>query len=120
MYINVVEFKAAFTGIRIYCHNRSYKPIRVMSDSYTAIAYINNKGGINSKKCNEIAKEIWLRCFKNNSLISAAHNQENRILKLTNFLGNLTIIQNGNLILRYLLKLLISLAPQKLIFLLPE
>ena len=73
MYINVVEFKAAFTGIRIYCHNRSYKPIRVMSDSYTAIAYINNKGGINSKKCNEIAKEIWLRCFKNNSLISAAH-----------------------------------------------
>ena len=73
MYINVVEFKAAFTGIRIYCHNRSYKPIRVMSDSYTTIAYINNKGGINSKKCNEIAKEIWLRCFKNNSLISAAH-----------------------------------------------
>ena len=44
-----------------------------MLDSSTAIAYINNKGGIKSTKCNEIAKEIWLFCFKNNSLISAAH-----------------------------------------------
>ena len=44
-----------------------------MSDSSTAIAYINNKGGIKSKKCNELAKEIWLWCCKNNSFISAAH-----------------------------------------------
>ena len=44
-----------------------------MLDSSTAIAYINNKGGIKSTKCNETAKEIWLLCFKNNSLISAAH-----------------------------------------------
>ena len=29
-----------------------------MSDSSTAIAYINNKGDIKPKKCNEIAKEI--------------------------------------------------------------
>ena len=72
MHINVLELKAPFIGTRTYCHNRSYKHIRVMSDSSTAIAYINNKGGIKSKKCNEIAKEIWLWCFKNNSLISAA------------------------------------------------
>ena len=30
-----------------------------MSDSSTAIAYINNKGGIKFRKCNEIAKEMW-------------------------------------------------------------
>ena len=71
MHINVLELKAAFIGIRTYCHNRSYKHIRVMSGS--CIAFINNKGGIKSKKCNEIAKEIWLWCFRNNSLISAAH-----------------------------------------------
>ena len=44
-----------------------------MSSSSTAIAYINNKGGIISKKHNKIAKEIFLWCFKNNSFISAAH-----------------------------------------------
>ena len=99
MHINVLELKAAFIGIRTYCHNRSYKHIRVMSDSSTAIVYINNKGGIKSKKCNEIAKEIWLWCFNGE---------------------NLTTIQNGNLIPRYLLKLLISSTTQKLISLLPE
>ena len=64
MHINVLELKAAFIGIRTYCHNRSYKHIRVMSDSSAVIAYINNKGGVKSKKYNEIAKEIWLWCFK--------------------------------------------------------
>ena len=58
MHTNVLELKAAFIGIRTYCHNRSYKHIRVMSDNSVAIAYINNTGGIKSKKCNEIAKEI--------------------------------------------------------------
>ena len=73
MHTNVLELEAAFIGIRTYCHNRSYKHIRFMSDSSTAIPYFNSKDGIKSKKCNEIAKEIWLWCFKNNSLISAAH-----------------------------------------------
>ena len=45
--------------------------------------------------------------------------EENAILKQIGFPENLTIIQNGNLILRYLLKILISLAIKKLIFLLP-
>ena len=43
-----------------------------MSDSSATIAHIKNKGSIKSKKCNEIAKEICLWCFKNNSFISAA------------------------------------------------
>ena len=67
--------------MRTYCYKRSYKHIRVMSGSSTAIVYINNKGGIKSKKCNELAKEIWLRCFESNSFICAAliagkHNTE--------------------------------------------
>ena len=52
MHINVLELKTAFIGIRKYCHKRSYKHIRVMSDSSTAVAYINNKGGIKSKNGN--------------------------------------------------------------------
>ena len=73
MHINVLEVTAAFIGVRTYCHCRSYKHVRVMSDSSTAIAYTNNKGGIKSKKYNEIVKEIRLWYFKNNSLISATH-----------------------------------------------
>ena len=74
MHINVLESKAAVIGIGTYCHNKSYKLIRVMLDSSAAIAYINNKGGIKPpKKCNEIEKEIWLQCFHNNSFISAAN-----------------------------------------------
>ena len=46
--------------------------------------------------------------------------QENTILKYTGFPENSTIIWNDNLILKYLLKLLIILATQILIFLLPE
>ena len=44
MHINVLELKAAFIRIRKYCHHRSYKRIRVMSNSSTAIACVNNKG----------------------------------------------------------------------------
>ena len=56
MHITVLELKATFIGIRTYCHKRSYKHIRVMSNSSTAITYINNKSDITSKKCNEISK----------------------------------------------------------------
>ena len=73
MHINVIKAKATFIEIRKYCHSRSYKYIRVMSDSSTAIAYVNNKGGMKSKKCSEIAKEIRLWCFKNNSFICSSH-----------------------------------------------
>ena len=58
MNINVIETNVAFIDIHRYCHNRSCKQIRVMSNSSTAIAYINDKGNTKSKKCNEIAKEI--------------------------------------------------------------
>ena len=58
MHINALELKAAFIGIHKYCHNKRYKHIKVMSDRSTAIASINNKGGIKSKHCNENAEEI--------------------------------------------------------------
>ena len=109
MHINVLELKSASIGICTYCHKISYKHIRIMSDSSTAIAYINNKGGIKSKKCNELATEIWLWCCKNNSFISAAH-----------IPGKHKFFIKSNNNTEWPLKLLISLATQKLIFLLPE
>ena len=40
MHINVLELKAAFIEIHMYCQKRSFKHIRVMSDNSTAIVYI--------------------------------------------------------------------------------
>ena len=39
----------------------------------TAVIYINNMGGIKSKECNQVAKEIWQWAESNNIWISAAH-----------------------------------------------
>ena len=116
MHINVLKLKAVFTGVDTYCHYRSYKHVRVMSNSSIAIESINNKGVIESKKCNKIAKEIWLWCFKNSYFISEIHIPGNTILKQTSFLKNLTTMLNGNLILRYLLKLVIHLGTNKLMY----
>ena len=44
-----------------------------MCDNVTAIAYINNMGGIKSETCNNIAFRIWDFCTENNMRISAAH-----------------------------------------------
>ena len=44
-----------------------------MADNTTAIAYLNNMGGIKSRMCNELAQLIWDICIKNGSWISAAH-----------------------------------------------
>ena len=111
MHINVLEHEADF-GIHTYCQNRSCKHIRVMSDSSTAIGYINNKGGIEFKKCNETAKKYGYDVLK--IILSSLQLTylENTISRQISFLENLTIIQNVNLILRYLLKLLISLTSQ--------
>ena len=44
-----------------------------MCDNVTAIAYINNMGGIKSETCNNIAFRIWNFCTENNMRISAVH-----------------------------------------------
>ena len=56
-HINVLELKAIFIGVLTYCKGKNYKHARVMSDNITAVSYVNNKGGIKSEFCNEIAKE---------------------------------------------------------------
>ena len=80
-----------------------------MSDSSTAVAYIDNKGGIKPKKCNEIAKEIWLWCFKNNTFISAAHIPEKHNIEADQFSRKSNNNTDWQLNPPKILKLLISL-----------
>ena len=63
MHINIFEIKAAFIGIRTYWHNKSYKHIRVMSDSSTATAYINNKADIKSKNTMKLQEKSMAMVF---------------------------------------------------------
>ena len=43
------------------------------TDNSTAVAYINNMGGIKYLACNEVAVEIWNICIANNNFLLAEH-----------------------------------------------
>ena len=72
-HINCLELKAVYFAIKSYCNNNGFKHVRIMTDSQTAVTYINHMGGIKSVSCNSIAVAIWDFCIKHNFWISAAH-----------------------------------------------
>ena len=57
-HINVLELKAILIWVQSYSKGKNYKHVRLISDNITAIFYVNNKGGIKSEFCGEIAKEL--------------------------------------------------------------
>ena len=61
--INFESFKINFLG----------KHVKIMSDSATAISYVNNVDGSKSITYYEIAKEIWERAKMQGIWISATH-----------------------------------------------
>ena len=66
------ELKAIEIGEFSYTKNVHPRHIRIMSDNTTAIAYINNMGGICSLECDEIVKSIWLYCKSIDAHLSTA------------------------------------------------
>ena len=72
------------------------KSVRIMSDSATAVAYVNNMGGSRSIICHKIAKQIWEWAKMQGVWISAAHiPRQKNILKQTKNLDNSKVQQNG-------------------------
>ena len=63
LHINILELLAIFISIRSFCKNMSNIHIKIFSDNSSAIAYLNDMGGIKSIKMNEIAKDIWSWCI---------------------------------------------------------
>ena len=49
-------------GLKSFVSNTRHKHIRVLSDNTTAIAYVNNMGGIKSRILNDLAQKIWEWC----------------------------------------------------------
>lgn len=72
-HINVLELKAALLGLQSFCNDFEKKHIRLKLDNTTAVAYINNLGGVKSIPCHKIAKEIWLWALERNIHLSAEH-----------------------------------------------
>ena len=72
-HINVLEIRAILLGIASFRDDFASKHIKVLSDSTTAVTYINNMGGTKSPNCNQAAKETWLLCKKFNIWLTCAH-----------------------------------------------
>lgn len=73
LHINTLELLAIFNGIRSLILFASSKHILVRSDSTTAIAYVNRKGGCHSLVNLNVAEQIWSWCETNSSWITATY-----------------------------------------------
>ena len=73
LHINVLEMKAVLFGLQSLCDNIKSSHIKIKTDSYTGVCYINSKGGSKSVGCNSMAMEIWKWAILRNNFISAVH-----------------------------------------------
>ena len=65
--------RAVLLGLRSLCKHVSKQHVRVQCDNTTAIAYINAMGGIKSKECDNLAKQIWEWCLAQDVWLCACH-----------------------------------------------
>lgn len=73
LHINELEMKAINFALKSFLNNIKNIHIRIRSDNTTAVAYINNLGGVKSLKCHSIAKNIWTWAFNRDVHLSAEH-----------------------------------------------
>ena len=73
MRINLLELKAILLAMQSFFTNIDNMHIRVNTDNTTAVAYINNLGGVQSLSCHEIVKSIWKWAILRNNYIYAEH-----------------------------------------------
>jgi len=73
LHINCLEILAIYHGLRAICKNVENIHIRVMTDNTTAYYYVNNMGGTQSPKANELTRLIWLWCSQKRIWLSAGY-----------------------------------------------
>jgi len=72
-HINVLELRAVFLALQAFAKYITGKYVKILSDSTTAVSYINNFGGIKSADCNEQSRQIWNWCLENDVWIICTH-----------------------------------------------
>lgn len=60
-------------SLRAYCTDRLGIHVKLNIDNTTAIAYINQMGGMRSHECNELAKTLWAWCIEIQIWVTACH-----------------------------------------------
>uniref|UniRef100_A0AC34FW88 Reverse transcriptase domain-containing protein n=1 Tax=Panagrolaimus sp. ES5 TaxID=591445 RepID=A0AC34FW88_9BILA len=73
LHINVLELRAIYFGLKIFCHDMYNTGIRVESDNTTAIAFINRRGGTKSIKLLDQASELWKWLLERKLWLVATH-----------------------------------------------
>ena len=71
--INYLETLAAGFGLKAFCSQIRNTHVLMRLDNSTAVAYLNNMGGVKSASCNEMALQIWDWCSRRDIWITAAH-----------------------------------------------
>ncbi|MCG8094339.1 MAG: hypothetical protein JAZ17_12090 [Candidatus Thiodiazotropha endolucinida] len=70
--INYLELLAIFHSVRAFCSDTNNVHVSIQSDSTTAIAYVNNMGGIASISLDQLALELWQWCLDREIYMSAS------------------------------------------------
>ena len=71
--INVLELQAILFGLEAFCNDLRSQHIRVQTDNTTAVAYVNNLGGVKSMECHKVAKAIWSWAIERQIHLSAEY-----------------------------------------------
>ena len=71
--INYMEMWAAFLALQAFFATTTNCHILLRMDNTTAVAYLNDMGGIKSQPCNELAKRIWQWCTERGCWLTAAY-----------------------------------------------
>ena len=71
--INYLELLAIFFTLRSLYHDYTDVHIQIQCDNVSAIAYINDLGGMTSVDMDRLAKKIWTWCIQRRIFISAVH-----------------------------------------------
>lgn len=72
-HINYLELLAAFYALQAFVANEHDVHVRLKLDNSTAIAYINNMGGIRSHALDLLSRSLWEWCIPRNLFVSAQH-----------------------------------------------
>lgn len=72
-HINVLELMAIHFALQSLSDKIMNKHVQILSDSSTAVCYVNNMGGVRSPACNDVSRKIWLLCMEKNAWVSCAH-----------------------------------------------
>ena len=74
-HINVLELKAAYLAIQSFVKDMKSLPrhILLLMDNFTAVCYVNKRGGTRSPQLVSLATEIWNFCLGRNIWITAEH-----------------------------------------------